>query len=240
VKAAIIVRRKLHTLYAQPFDSLSLDGLQVSALMIFWTFFLFQFFGQLTPFSLNHKILRYQHNQAYIQHHDYLETNQNADTDDDYDYDSAGYGGNRFATILLYFTDLEEEEGGQTVFEHAWPHGTSAEQKAVPDADIIIKLRKAGELDMLQEGSWEEEMIAKCRTRLRVQPKAGRAVLFYSQYPDGRHDKLALHGACPVVHGTKWVSWKPSSPLSCLNFSSTSSHHFFFQLLLQAANLWVS
>ena len=27
----------------------------------------------------------------------------------------------RFATILLYFTDLGENDGGETVFTHAWP-----------------------------------------------------------------------------------------------------------------------
>jgi hypothetical protein len=28
----------------------------------------------------------------------------------------------RFATILLYFTDLGEMDGGETVFTEAWPH----------------------------------------------------------------------------------------------------------------------
>ena len=30
-------------------------------------------------------------------------------------------GSNRFATILLYFTDMSEGAGGETVFVHGWP-----------------------------------------------------------------------------------------------------------------------
>ena len=39
----------------------------------------------------------------------------------EHDYDSSKKGGNRFATILLYMTDLEEKDGGETVFTKAWP-----------------------------------------------------------------------------------------------------------------------
>ena len=38
-----------------------------------------------------------------------------------HDYASEGKGGNRYATILLYMSDLEEGEGGETVFSNAWP-----------------------------------------------------------------------------------------------------------------------
>jgi hypothetical protein len=47
--------------------------------------------------------------------------------------------------------------------------------------------------------------IAQCRTRLAVQPKAGKAILFYSQNPDGSTDELSKHGACPVLAGDKWA-----------------------------------
>jgi hypothetical protein len=35
--------------------------------------------------------------------------------------------GFRFATILLYFTDLGENDGGETVFTEAWPVGQAEE-----------------------------------------------------------------------------------------------------------------
>lgn len=40
-----------------------------------------------------------------------------------HDYDSAHKGGNRYATILLYMTDMEEGAGGETVFTKGWPVG---------------------------------------------------------------------------------------------------------------------
>ena len=54
----------------------------------------------------------------------------------------------------------------------------------------------------------------KCRTRLAVKPKRGRAVLFYSQHPNGVHDEFAMHGACPILNGTKWAAnlWVWNAP----------------------------
>jgi hypothetical protein len=36
----------------------------------------------------------------------------------EHDYESGEVGGNRFATILLYMTDLGESDGGETGTEH--------------------------------------------------------------------------------------------------------------------------
>jgi len=148
------------------------------------------------------QVLRYQNGQAYTSHADYLDNSNN----ENYDYDSAGVGGNRFATILLYMTDLGERDGGETMFKYGWPEGTTVEQKRVPIVQTVQSLRESGEIGLLKQGSWEEEMMGYCRTRLAVRPRAGRAVLFYSQDPDGKEDKFANHGACPVLNGTKWVS----------------------------------
>jgi hypothetical protein len=52
-----------------------------------------------------------------------------------HDYDSAHKGGNRFATILLYMTDLGEKDGGETVFPEAWPVG-QAEEDHVPFSTV--------------------------------------------------------------------------------------------------------
>jgi prolyl 4-hydroxylase len=135
--------------------------------------------------------------QAYVPHEDYL-TN---DSNENYDYDSSRIGGNRYATILLYMSQVES--GGETVFEKAWPVGATDQHKTKPIKDTIRELRESGQIDLLTEGSWEESLAAKCRTRLVVEPKPGRAVLFYSQHPNGTVDKASLHGACPVLQGTK-------------------------------------
>lgn len=54
-----------------------------------------------------------------------------------HDYDSAHKGGNRYSTILLYFTDLGEHDGGETVFTEAWPVGQS-EEDHVPFETVRI------------------------------------------------------------------------------------------------------
>lgn len=66
------------------------------------------------------QILRYNLTTAYIPHMDWIDdpSGQLA-----HDYESSGRGGNRFATILLYMSDLGERDGGETVFVKAWPNG---------------------------------------------------------------------------------------------------------------------
>lgn len=54
---------------------------------------------------------------------DYLDVDKRLE----HDYDSSQKGGNRFATILLYMTDLAEKDGGETVFIDAWPTGQRKE-----------------------------------------------------------------------------------------------------------------
>ena len=115
-------------------------------------------------------------------------------------------GSNRFATILLYMTDLEEGDGGETVFAHGWP-ANQAEEDRVQFHDAKMALRESGEVEgLLAHDSWEENMVVKCRHRLAVRPHSSRAVLFYSQNPDGTPDSQSLHGGCPVIKGEKWAA----------------------------------
>jgi prolyl 4-hydroxylase len=120
---------------------------------------------------------------------------------DPYDYETAGKGGNRFATILLYMSDLAEDAGGETVFSEAPPFG---ETELRPVNEVVRELRQSESLGVLEPNSWEETMTAKCRSRLSVKPYKSRAVLFYSQQPNGEPDKKSMHGGCPVLDGTKW------------------------------------
>jgi hypothetical protein len=63
------------------------------------------------------QILRYNLTTAYIPHMDWFGATESMTED----YDSEKKGGNRFATILLYMSDLPETAGGETVFTEAWP-----------------------------------------------------------------------------------------------------------------------
>lgn len=71
------------------------------------------------------QILRYNETTAYNSHLDWMDP---ADSGE-YDFQSAGMGGNRFATILLYLSDLGEDDGGETVFPRASQPSLTRETK---------------------------------------------------------------------------------------------------------------
>ena len=54
------------------------------------------------------------------------------------------------------------------------------------------------------ETSFPKWRNAETGEKLMVVPKAGKAVLFYNQLPDGNYDELSMHAAMPVIEGEKW------------------------------------
>ena len=52
---------------------------------------------------------------------------------------------------------------------------------------------------------------------LKVPPRKGEAIIFYSLLSDGSTDRKSLHGGCPVIEGTKWSAnkwiWQQSKDL---------------------------
>ncbi|CAK9181156.1 unnamed protein product [Ilex paraguariensis] len=43
---------------------------------------------------------------------------------------------------------------------------------------------------------------------LKVKPRQGDGLLFYSVFPNGTIDRTSIHGSCPVIKGEKWVATK--------------------------------
>jgi len=157
------------------------------------------------------QVLRYNQSTAYIPHLDWI--------DDDYkrerhDFDSSAKGTNRFGTILLYMTDLPENGGGETVFPKAWPSQDPQNNIVLDDALKLV--RESGDVELFKKGSWQEKMVAQCKSKLSAKPARAKAVLFYSQTPGGERDKESLHGGCPVLHGQKWAAnlWVWNGPRS--------------------------
>lgn len=149
------------------------------------------------------QILRYEVGQAYVAHHDYFPTRQSSD----HNWDPFFGGSNRFATVFLYLSDVERGYGGETVFPNSDRLTSENSEDLVrrlgesPPVETQRKfIRDAG----LAEGSWEERLTLKCYSKFAVPPRRGDAILFYSQRPDGNLDPSSLHGACPVLKGTKW------------------------------------
>jgi len=61
----------------------------------------------------------------------------------------------------------------------------------------------------IQAGSWQEKLTLFCNSgaALTVKPKAGSALVFYSQLQDGALDPTALHGGCPVLSSMDQPKW---------------------------------
>jgi hypothetical protein len=73
------------------------------------------FWNYVDSFTDGLQILRYQPGTAYNEHMDWMQGGQYPD----HDLDATGVGGNRWATILLYLSDLAPDEGGETLFGRA-------------------------------------------------------------------------------------------------------------------------
>lgn len=146
------------------------------------------------------QVLRYNKTTAYIPHMDWIDDPQKRE---EHNYDSSGVGTNRYATILLYMSNITD--GGETVFKKAWPNDVPQSQRKTRQVSLE-EVRRDGTVDLFKRGSWEESMVADCRSRLVIRPYSARAVLFYSQHPNGEEDTSSLHGGCPVLEGEKWAA----------------------------------
>lgn len=103
--------------------------------------------------------------------------------DSHYDmFDPLQYGpqrSQRVASFLLYLTT--PDEGGETVFPLEGQNG----------------LNRLRGIDF-----------TSCEAGLKVKPRKGDALLFWSVHPNNTFDRSSLHGGCPVVSGTKFVATK--------------------------------
>lgn len=158
------------------------------------------------------QVLRYNKTTAYIPHLDWID---DPGQRENHDYITSKKGTNRFATFLLYMTDMNEGDGGETVFSEGWPADVPVSERVSRNV-ALTRLRESGDANFLTRGSWQEKMVADCRSRLAVTPKMARAVLFYSQHPNGEEDHASLHGGCPVLssENTKWAAnlWAWNGP----------------------------
>ena len=104
----------------------------------------------------------------------------------------------RAATVLVYLND--DFGGGETVF----PRVALGARGALPPLPKLVAAGGAAALSR-QLNSLPKYCGDGSRV-LRLTPRKGDGVVFFSLRPDGAPDLDAVHGGCPPEGGTKWVA----------------------------------
>lgn len=160
------------------------------------------------------QVLRYNSSNAYIAHTDYLSRPKGVSKEA---MDPAVGGANRLATVLLYLSDVRA--GGQTVFPQV--------ERSHDDVALETNEKDTRLQDQVTPSGWQHAMVDDCYSKLAVKPKKARAVLYYSQLPDGTLDPLSRHGGCPVLAGQKWAAnlwvWNKPMPFGSSRFSAAAA-----------------
>ncbi|MCL7026864.1 hypothetical protein MKW94_018390 [Papaver nudicaule] len=116
------------------------------------------------------QVLKYEEGQKYDAHYDFFSDPVNVVR-----------GGHRYATVLMYLSDVEK--GGETVF---------------PNAE-----------ELPQHKSINKDDLSDCAKKgIAVKPRKGDALLFFNLLPTAVPDTMSLHGGCPVLEGEKWSATK--------------------------------
>ena len=79
----------------------------------------------------------------------------------------------------------------------------------------LSDVEQGGETAFPRFNGMRPRTMQDCSGGLKVKPKKGRVIIFYSLLPSGKPDPLSLHGACPVKEGIKWAGnkWVWNEPM---------------------------
>jgi len=145
------------------------------------------------------QILKYEVGNYYFSHNDYWSPSfyQSAEMTA---MTHAGHK-NRLATVFWYMNS--DVGGGCTSFTHA-PVQNGYASQSLPSEEIGAL---PGPAKLTSSNDQIQDMI-DCDYGLKVSPKKGRAIIFYSLLPSGEGDDYSEHAACAVTKGTKWAANK--------------------------------
>lgn len=103
--------------------------------------------------------------------------------------------------LQLVHYDVGQEYTAHHDFGYA-KYNNEKKQQPARFATLLLYLNEPEEGGATQFPRWAN---AETNEGLNVEPKRGKAVLFYSQLPDGNMDDLSQHAALPVRVGEKWL-----------------------------------
>lgn len=135
------------------------------------------------------QVLKYSIGEEYKAHHDYSEAGES----DKQKFIGIQRGENRLTTFFMYLSDVQK--GGETAFPMA--------QHLAPEGEETRKSKQFV----------SKKSICSEKTTLKISPKKGKIVFWYSLLHDGNLDDYSVHAACPVEEGLKhacnfWI-WDP-------------------------------
>mmetsp|Transcript_64581 Transcript_64581/g.203838 ORF Transcript_64581/g.203838 Transcript_64581/m.203838 type:complete len:181 (-) Transcript_64581:86-628(-) len=131
------------------------------------------------------QVVKYEKGEFYREHFD----------------NKAGHPNQRAATFMMYLNDCPA--GGATFFPKGEVH-PSFEAKFISGGPTSMDMDHAA-----PAGACSSSGPAKPGGRpagIRILPRKGRAVIFWSRMPDGEEDPASIHAAEPVDAGEKWIS----------------------------------
>ncbi|KAL7468649.1 hypothetical protein ACHAXS_008882 [Conticribra weissflogii] len=142
------------------------------------------------------QLLRYGPGERYEPHHDFT-----------YPSVENRYQPRRFATVLMYLTgegDVVDEEDDDLLGVRP---KSSVSASSPTSSDAERSPLKGGET------TFPRAITTQFHDGVKVQPQAGKAVLFYNVLPDGNMDDLSQHSGGMVESGVKYLAnvwvWDP-------------------------------
>ncbi|KAI4295737.1 hypothetical protein L6164_035752 [Bauhinia variegata] len=88
-------------------------------------------------------------------------------------------------------------------------YGPQQSQRVASFLLYLSNVEEGGEtMFPFEDGNFDSGYDYKKCIGLKVKPRKGDGLLFYSLLPNGLIDKTSLHGSCPVIKGEKWVATK--------------------------------